>query len=383
VNTIKPATADVVRVSRRPTPEHLRRARLRAQRLAPPERDDGSTAAAAVAPVVGLQAQDEAAAALGVRARSRGLTADDVERARHDDATLVRTWCMRGTLHLVAVEDVAWLLSVFGPVYVHRGRRRLADLGFDDEAAADAVDAICDAIAAEGPLTREEITGVLVDAGYDFDPDGQGTYHLVRRAGLLGEVCQVAPVAGEQAYGLLAEWAPIDDPPDRDDALGELARRYVDGYGPVSLADFAAWSGLPMADVRAGWAVALDDAVAFDADGDAPTYTSTDLDDLDSPAPLRLLPAYDAYLLGYEDRDHAVDEGHASLVHPGGGIIRRAVVEDGRAVATWSLDRSRSTPLLEVDPFDGLSTDALDALQAEVADVGRFLGIEVELRLAG
>lgn len=371
----------------RPTSsDHVRRARFRAQRLARPERNGGAAVADVVASVVGLQAQDESAAALGVRARSRGLTAEAVQAALWDDRTVVRTGCMRGTLHLVAEADVSWIRSVFGPVFVHRGRRRLSDLGFDDDAADAAVGTIRDALARGGPLTRSEIADVLLDAGFEFDPAGQATYHLIRRAGMLGHVYQVASIDGEEAYGLLDVWASVPDPPDRDAALGELTRRYLAGYGPVSLDDFASWSGLPMADVREGWARATEGVEDAEA-GDDSTLPDPNVDDggtrgdLDSPAPLRLLPAYDAYLLGYESRDHAVPEEHARRVHPGGGVIRPTVVDDGRAVATWSLDRSRSTPVLTVEPFDALSERAWTELETEADDVGRFLDREVELRL--
>ena len=370
-------------MARELTAEALRRWRLRSQRLAPSSREDDASVADVVSRLVGLQAQDETAAALGVRARSRDLTAKGVTLAREEDASIVRTWCMRGTLHLVAADDVPWLLAVFGPVYAERGRRRLADLGFDDAAAAEAVETVRDAIARDGPLTRAGVADALVAAGFDFDPDGQATYHLVRRAGLLGHVCQVAPVAGEVAYGFLDEWVSVDGVPDRESALERLARRYLAGYAPASIADFAAWSGLPLGDVRTGWDRAVASAETVPVDGDAPLLAVEDAGDLDDPAPLRLLPAYDAYLLGYDGRAHAVDEDHARRVHPGGGIIRPTVVDDGHVVATWSLDRSRSTPALSVDPFDSLSEDAVEDLESETADVGRFLDLDIELLLGG
>src|SRR5919202_160971 len=87
--------------------DQVRRLCLRAQRLDP--RPAAAGVAQVVREVCGVQAQDPAAAALAVRARGAGLTAAGVERARVEERSVVRTWCMRGTLHLVATEDLGWL----------------------------------------------------------------------------------------------------------------------------------------------------------------------------------------------------------------------------------------------------------------------------------
>src|ERR1700730_16429426 len=91
----------------------IRQLRLLAQGLEPSVAANG--AVEVVRRVCGLQAQDVAAAALAVRARSRGLTVDAVDDARLRARTIVRTWAMRGTLHWLASEDVGWILAVLGP----------------------------------------------------------------------------------------------------------------------------------------------------------------------------------------------------------------------------------------------------------------------------
>ncbi|MDQ3810465.1 MAG: winged helix DNA-binding domain-containing protein, partial [Chloroflexota bacterium] len=85
-----------------------------------------------VGQVCGLQAQDPQAALLGARARAAGLTAAEVERARVEDRSVVVTWCWRGTLHLVATEDLSWILPLVGPVFVRASSRRYAALGLDE-----------------------------------------------------------------------------------------------------------------------------------------------------------------------------------------------------------------------------------------------------------
>jgi len=100
--------------------------RLRAQQLAPPRGRPAAGVARVVRGLVGVQAQDSAAAALAIRARRAGLVVADVERALAEERSIVRTWGMRGTLHLVAAEDAGWLLGLLGPVFSRATRGRQA-----------------------------------------------------------------------------------------------------------------------------------------------------------------------------------------------------------------------------------------------------------------
>ena len=86
--------------------DQTRLLRCYAQRLHPEGGNEVAGVARVVGEVCGVQAQVPRAAALAVRARSAGLHASDVADAREKERTVVRTWCMRGTLHLIATEDV-------------------------------------------------------------------------------------------------------------------------------------------------------------------------------------------------------------------------------------------------------------------------------------
>lgn len=365
------------------TMAEARLVRLRSQRLHP--ETNAPTVREAVAGVCGVQAQAQQAAELAVRARCQDLTASHVTTALFEDRSIVRTWCMRGSLHLLATTDVPWMLSVFGPVFVARSKRRLSSLGFDEETCELAMKEIESSLAAHGPLTRMEIATSLTEAGIRIDPDSQAPYHLIRRGALLGILCEVAPKDGEKAYDLLDEWVSLNDPPDRETALSELARRYLEAYQPATVEDFASWSKLPMRDVRTGWELIDDEITTISTNGQAATVLidSFPVDITPDSVILRLLPAYDTYLLGYDGREHAIPAEYDSCVWPGGGIIRPIVTLNGRTIATWQFDRSQEPLSVHIEPFDTFESVLEPSLRAEIDDIGRFLGTDIGYQLAG
>jgi len=326
--------------------------------------------------VGGIQAQDERAASLGIRVRGRQVRADDIDRARVGSRAIVRAWCMRGTLHLAPSNLLPALLAVFGPVYVARGRRRLAQLGLDDDAARRGTQIIGEALTTGRRLTRRDVAEALRRDGVAGEPHDRATVHLIRRACLLGIAVEAGAGGDEPVYTARDDWLPVAPLPDRTPALGEIAAWYVTAFQPVARDDFAAWSGLPVADVTAAWEQ-LTDLV-----GDADKRLWRRPGECDIPSPerqVRLLPAFDSYLLGYRGRDHAVPAGHAAAVHPGGGIIRPTVLVGGRVVGTWRIDRTR----LAIASFAGLGGVDVAAVEAEAADVGLFLGRDLTLSMVG
>ena len=326
--------------------------------------------------VCGLQAQDLGAARLGFRARSQGLTAQAVDRARNEGA-IVRTWAMRGTLHLLSAEDVSLLHAVVIPPVLPAAERSLARLGVAD-VAPKAMRVIERALERDGPLTRAELADRLRRHG--IDAGGQIAFHLVRRASLDGVACMGPDRGSDTTFALMRDWIPTASPVDPDDALREVVRRYLIGYGPAEPADFAAWAGLRLSTSRRAFGTLRGDLVESRV-GDGALWSlrrrrrGVELD----PAVIRLLPMYDAYLLGYRNRDVAVPRAHAARVHPGGGIIRPTVVRAGTVVGTWKPDRRGRTLAIRVQPFGRLSSPAMGAVEEEVADIGRFLGVEAAM----
>ena len=360
------------------SPQELRALRLRTQLLAD---ERAGNVATAVRRMVGLQAQSTPAARLAARSRTTGVTRDDVDRACRE-AVVVRTWAMRGTLHMLAADDVRWIVALLGPQLARTGKRRRDQLGLDPDTCRRGLAAIERVLAGSRALTRPELMAAIAAVGVAVDPTDQAPAHLVHYAATCGLICRGPEVgADEPTYVLLDEWVPPAPAVGRDEALARLARRYLAGHGPAAAADLATWSGLPMPDARAAFAHIADELVDLDVAGSPMlALASTDLAG-DSDVPPRLLGRFDDYLLGYRGRELILDPRHARRIVDG-GMIQAAVVVDGRIVGTWRLERRDGRPVVEVRPFTTLPRGCRIGLRREVKDIGRFLQIDLSVAFA-
>ncbi len=331
------------------------------------------SALAVVSHMVGLQAQYPRAALLGVRVRSAGLTAADVIRARESERSIVRTWCMRGTLHLIPAEDVGWLTDLLGPGLIRGRKRRYRELGIEGSTGKKAVRVIEKALG-DGPLTRAELGEALTRSGLGIDVTGQALPHLIGRAALEGILCHGPLRGNEETFVRLEDWVGRAKSPPREESLAELALRYLRAYGPATPEDFSAWSGLPLMEARTGWKLLVSDIVEVRIAGTI-AWISSSAAPASAPEAglLRLLPAFDAFLLGYRNRDLFLPPAHAARVQAGGGIIHPSLLHGGRIIGTWHYERGGMEPVLKVEPFQPFPDELQPALGEEASDVGRFL----------
>ena len=356
-----------------------RRLRLHAQQLgAQRGRDVPGTVRAAAA----IQAQDRLGEQLGVATRSSNLTADDIERARNVDRSVVRNWLIRGTLHLVPAEDLRWMLALLGQAMDAKALKRRADLGISDDDHDNVLNFLRNELAAKEPMTRAEIGEALRSA--DLPWEGQITPHLLRTASLLGLTCFGPDRDGEATHLLIDNWLPQADPPP--DPAAELARRYLSAYGPATQSDFRWWTGLPATDARQAIQSIASELAEVNVDGQ-PMWigaeASTRIGEvLAAPTDgLRVLGPFDPYILGYAKRDLDVPDHLLKRVNAGGGMIRSCVLLNGRLVGTWNRTRRTRSLSVTVSAFESLSEDALANLDSEFAELARFLGIEINWSL--
>ena len=347
-----------------------RQLRTRAQLL---EKGKKRSALEVVRKLVGLQAQDPGAASLQARARSSGLAREDVREALVGNRSIVRAWCMRGTLHLVSADDLRWIVSLLGERFITAGGRRRAELGLDERSTERGVRVIVEALSENGPLSRNMLFDRLAAAGIPHE--GQAGIHLVRTAGLEGHLCYGPEQNGQETFVLVNDWIKGVRPLSDKDAAVELARRYVSAYGPATPRDFTWWSGLDLKRAETAFRGIGGRLAQVDVAGVAMWVLTTRFEEDEDPSRRKdviLLPRFDPYLLGYRDRALVLDPRFDKEVNAGGGIIRPVVVAGGRVAATWSMAQGKDGLIVNVKPFVGLSRSETAGLKAEVADIGRF-----------
>jgi hypothetical protein len=334
----------------------------------------GADAAGIARAVCGLQAQSFDAARHQLRVRGTGVTAAAVDGAFAEERTIVRTWLMRGTLHLCAADDVRWLVETLGPVIDRLGAARRANLGLDDATCRRGLAVIRKALA-HGPMARRELRKRLVTAGVLEEPVGQALIHLLFHAAAFGVICCGPRMGNDDSFVLLDDWVAKSDGPHGAAGLAELARRYLSAYGPASAADFAAWSGLRITVARVAMADIAKELVEFPGPtGDLWSLGPIAGDGATATPVVRLLGHFDTFLLGYRLRLHMGDSAAEAWIHDGGGgWIRPVICVDGWITGGWRLDQRSSGVDVTVMPFGRVPKRAEPGIRREVAAIGSFL----------
>lgn len=300
--------------------------------------------------------------------------ADAVIEQAFTQGAILRTHVLRPTWHFVTPEDIRWMLDLTAPrikaamVYYDR------QLGLDDTLYARCNEVIAGAVAGGRHRTRAELGAALAEAG--IAAKGQRLGHIVSHAELDGVVCS-GPRRGKQfTYALLAERAPRAKTMTRDEALAELTQRYFTGHGPATVRDFVWWSGLTVADARAGLAMVSSRLSHEEIDEQTYWFSPSSLAPVPESSQMAfLLPTYDELLVGYSGFGAALTGGR------GNGEWERfnaTIVIGGRVVGNWRRTIAKGAVVIELAPFASLSAAEHEAVFTAANRYGAFVGMPVE-----
>ena len=338
-----------------------------------------------VGDIGGAQAQVMSAAELQVASRVN-CRVGDVRTALWTDRTLVKTWLMRGTLHLIPAEDLPLYTAAMSGRWMRLRPSWLKYMQTTESEFWKLANDVGAALDGE-PLTREELIAIV--------GKGQSTHiHEILRSGW-GGMLKPAARSGLLCFGpsrgtsvtfvspreWLGRWRDIDP----DEAIVEIARRYLRAYGPATRNDFARWWGAWPGVCQAAWSGLAREVVSVSIDGVPADLMPADLDVIRKARLARrvmLLPSFDPYLMGYATRDHLVDKAFASKVSRIAGWISAVVLVDGRIAGTWTHVQKNQALRLTVEQFVNLDREA----KSELKDCGEALAealgaTDVELKL--
>ena len=339
-----------------------------------------------VGEIGGVQAQVMSAAELqaGVRVDCQ---VEDVRDALWKRKTLVKTWLMRGTLHLVPAEDLPVFTAAMGTRWIRVNNSWLKFMQLSEPEFLSLIDAIGQALDGQ-ILTREELIAEVGKGRPEcirevMKSGWGGILKPVARSGLL---C-FGPSRGQSVTFVrpqqwLDSWRDVDP----DQALLEVARRYLRAYGPATKEDFTRWWGRWTGIGKAAWTGLAGELVSVDIEGRKANLLAGDLQRIRKLLPaasVQLLPPFDPYVMGHSSRDHIVEAANHSKVSRTAGWISAVVLVDGRVAGTWSHAAVKGTLRITVEPFQTLTSKTMSEVRRRAEAIAETLGVaKAETRIA-
>lgn len=340
---------------------------------------------AVVSALGGLHAQMMSAAELALWARVADVTPDTVREALWQTRTLLKTWAMRGTLHLIPASDYPLLV---GALRTRQSYRTAPWLKYHHLTLADVEASIAGVqTALTGRcLTREELAVAV--ASETARPHLQerllsGWGELLKPAAYQGFLCfgpsQGATVTFVRPADWIGAWAPVDSAA----ALPSILRRFLRAYGPANRDELARWWGVQPAAIRPALAALAPELAAVTVEGWQGWALTETLLELTPAAPtlsVRLLPHFDPYVVGLAPQIRRLlpAEYHPRIFRQSGWISPVLLV-GGEVAGTWEYEKRRGRIAVQISPFAPLGPAVAAAAAAEADRLGRFLDAPVQV----
>ncbi len=333
-----------------------------------------------------IQAQDYQAAlwAIGLRSKD-GTTKSDVEKAIAE-RKIVRTWIMRGTLHMASSVDIRWMLSLFAPRLANIAKQRDSNLGLNEKVIEKTKALFAEALSGGKCLSRNEMHRILNKGGV---PGSNNLgYHMLYRAAWDGLIC-FGPHEGKQpTFVLLDEWVPKSKQLTEKESLAELTLRYFTSHGPATLKDYLWWSGLKVQDAKAGLEACSSKINEGTVNGTTYYMPKAIPKQKADSGSTYLLPAYDEYLIGYSDRSAMLKHNAAQewikkanvIVVHSNGIFLPIIISEGRVIGTWKRTNKKDKIVITLSSFTKLTKEQTSGAKEAAEKYGIFYESEVELK---
>lgn len=361
--------------------------RLRRQFLQ--QRAPSSDVLAVAAKIGGVQAQVMSSAELALWARVDDLDRRAVQTALWEDRTLVKSWAMRGTLHLFPSDDY--------PIWqgAASGRRHYYTEAYLKYFALsrDELDLVLDTIAEvlKGQmLSREELGAAVAErTGVPrFAESVQGSWgSILKPPAYLGNLCFAPSVDNKVRFTNPAEWLPRWQPVEPTTAKREVTRRYLSAYGPATRDELRLWWGVTARDADTMLRLLDGEIARVEIEGVPALALAKDLAEIEASGierSIKLLPAFDQYVIAApRDSTRVIPIGTKKLIYRNQGWLSPVLLINGQIAGVWKHERKGAKLLVQVAPFVKIPAWAKKGAEREAERLATFLGGSLELTWVG
>ncbi len=341
--------------------------------------------------VCGLHAQAATTPYLSLWNRVEDFEGALLDEALYKAKSLVKTWVMRGTLHLIPSADLPIYNRALRRMWFeHHGRfMRAPDWPSKEERGNVIYPMILEALA-QKPLKRKDLNDKVRSL---LKVDSQPYKKLFSSwGGILKEtayegltVC-AQPAERESCFARLDKWLPHTDlnKVSEEEAHEKLLVKYLRGYGPATQQDFCLWSGLTASDAKEAIENAGSITEEVKVEGAKGVFLLLKQDfrllgsiDVDEKAPPCLLPRYDSFLLGHKDRTRIISDEHRQRVFKSkAGDIAATVLVNGRIVGTWRYKKTKRMLTIMITPFEKIAKEDLKEIEHKAKGLSQYMGTE-------
>ncbi len=347
------------------TTKELLRTRLDLQRLARP---DFQTPADVVRHFGAVQA-GFLGALWAVGQRMKDATELSVEQALND-RSIVRSWPMRGTLHFVVPEDLRWMLDLLAPRIIHKTKSIIRGVGLTDKDFTRSHDIVEKVLEGGKTLDRPAIYKELKKG--KVNPDDTRGIHILCHLAMQKVICFGPRNGKQQTFALLDEWIPKTNSLSKEESMASIALRYFQGHGPASVHDLAWWTGLTITEATQATEMIAGQLEKVSID-DTVLYLPHDFKQSPVKPSARLLPAFDEFLIGYQDRSAS----ESALLKKGkniNAIFTSTLTMNGLIAGTWKRTITGKGVKIEVRKLEKPGQQAERAVQRECRKYAAFIG---------
>jgi Winged helix DNA-binding domain len=339
-----------------------------------------------VSDVCAIQAQVQSAAELSLWARVEDLTPQDVRDALWKRRSLVRTWSLRGTLHLHRSSELPLYVAALSTNRRWWTGAWLKYVGLDEAGLEQLLRATRSALS-DRPLSREELAAKIArKVGPRVRKEmasGWGT--LLKPAAFQGSLISGPPRGQNVTFVRPDRWIRSWEQVEGNHAMGEVYRRFLRTFGPATHLDFAAWWGDQPGRFKEARLRLEEELEQVSIEGTKAWAVPSDarrMARMEPSTSVRLLPNFDAYVMGFRPREQFNDKRTTARIFRTAGWISPVVLIGGRAQGVWGYERGPRRVDVTVEPFKKLSTGERKAIAEEVDRLGRFLDSPAKVRYA-